>query len=71
MSEVDKDHFPNFQITLEANRWRVGYSPEHDEMFLLKIDSDGLISVYRKGGLDSQGFEEFMDFSKAELLGEL
>lgn len=60
-----------YTMTIEPNRWRVGYSPEHDEMFLLKIDSDGLISVYRKGGLDSQGFDEFMDFSKAELLGEL
>lgn len=54
-----------------ATKWFVGYHPEHDEIFLYSIDSDQMVSVFRKGGLDSMGFYEYMDFSAAELLGEL
>lgn len=51
--------------------WFVGYHRELDELFLYKIDHEQIVSVFRNGGIDSVGFYEFMDFSTAELLGEL
>jgi hypothetical protein len=61
-----------YQVSFSVNpKWFVGYSPEHDEMFLYTIDAEGIVSVFRKGGLDSMGFYEFMNFNEAELLGEL
>jgi hypothetical protein len=61
-----------YEVSVQPRfKWHVGYHPEHDEMFLYKIDADQVISIFRKGGLDSMGFYEFMDFSQAELLGEL
>ena len=60
-----------YSISIEPNRWRVGYHPERDEMFLYYIGPDEIISVFGRYGLDSMGFVEFFDFSKAELLGEL
>jgi hypothetical protein len=62
----------NYHIGLSVRpHWYVGYHPEKDEMFIYKIDDDQLVHVFCRGGLDSIGFYEFMDFSKAELLGEL
>ncbi len=61
-----------YNISIPVNpHWHVGYLAEMDEIFIYKIDTDQLVHVFQKGGLDSIGFYEFMDFSKAELLGEL
>lgn len=60
-----------YSIGFNMYRWNVGYHLEMDEIFIYRIDSDGLVWVFRRNGLDAIGFEEFMDFSKAEMLGEL
>jgi hypothetical protein len=52
-------------------KWFVGYAIEHDEMFLYAIDTDQVVSIFTKGGLDAMCFYEFINFNKAELLGEL
>ena len=62
---------PTYQIGFQMYRWHVGYHIEFDEIFIYRVDSDQLVWTFRKGGIDSVGFEEFMDFSKTELLGEL
>lgn len=58
------------KMTIRSN-WIVGYHPEMDEIFIYYVDHDDLCFVFRKGGLDVIGFSEFMDFSKAEILGDL
>lgn len=60
---------PSYSLNIRV--WMVGYHPEFDEMFVYFVDQDELCHVFRKGGLDSIGFCEFMNFSKAEILGEL
>lgn len=59
----------DYKVTVST--WYIGYHIEHDEMFLYKIDSEQLVHVFRRGGLDSIGFYEFMNFSEAIELGEL
>lgn len=58
------------KMTMKSN-WIVGYHPKKNEMFLYFVDQDDLCWVFRKGGLDSLGFAEFMSFEDAEILGEL
>lgn len=61
-----------YQVTMQMrSSWMVGYHPEHDEMFLYFVDQDDLCWVFRRGGLDSLGFAEFMNFESVEILGEL
>jgi hypothetical protein len=60
-----------WRTILVQSSWIVGYHPEHDEIFMYCIDQDDICRVFRNGGLDSMGFFEFMNFNKAEILGEL
>jgi hypothetical protein len=63
---------PQYKVTMQMrSSWFVGYHREHDEMFLYFIDQDELFWIFHKGGLDAIGFYEFINFSSAELLGEL
>lgn len=65
MSEI------TYNMNLSRFIWQVWYVPKFDEIILFKVDSDDVCTVFRKGGVDSVGFLEFMDFSKAEFLGDL
>lgn len=68
---MDDKFFPyEIKMSMRSN-WIVGYAPEQDEVFLYFVDQDELCHVFRRGGLDVIGFAEFMDFSKAEILGKL
>lgn len=71
MSGTTCDQQATYTIGFQMYRWHVGYLAEMDELFLYRIDSDNLVWCFRRGGLDSIGFYEFMNFEKAELLGEL
>lgn len=51
--------------------WLVGYHPKHDELFLYRIDSDGLVTVVVDGKAVQTFFIELMDQSEFEVLGEL
>jgi hypothetical protein len=48
-----------YEITFKT-QYRAGYQPIFDEIFLYTVTGDGLISVFRRGRLDSMFFEEFM-----------
>lgn len=64
----------NYRVSLvvaQPNGWQVGYHPEHDEMFLYKIDYDFIITVMRKSGLDVMGFAEFAGLDDVVKLGFL
>ncbi len=61
-----------YQIGFQVRpKWFVGWHIEKEELFLFTINDDGLVGVYRRGGLDSLGFVEFMNFDDVEVLGEL
>ena len=63
---------PTLKVSVRAiTEWQVGYHPVHDELFLWFTDQDDLVWVFRKGGLDSMGFWEFMNLDAAVQLGEL
>lgn len=70
--DVSIGHTHAYEVTMQMrSSWMVGYSPEHDEMFLYFVDQDDLIWIFRQGGLDAMGFAEFMNMDKAVILGEL
>jgi hypothetical protein len=51
----------NYNINMTINSpWRVSYQYELDEIFLFRIDSDDLVSVFRNGRLDAMFFAEFL-----------
>lgn len=61
-----------YQVTMSMRSgWIAGYHPEKDEMFLYFVDQDDLCWVFTRGGIDSIGFAEFMNFEAAEILGPL
>jgi len=64
--------YQEYKVTMQMRSpWVVGYHPEHDEIFMYFVDQDDLCWVFRKGGLDSLAFSEFMNFDSAIILGEL
>ena len=62
-----------FEMTYNifVNTWLVGYQPELDEIFLYRVDHDGLVWAFHKGLLDVVGFAEFLKPEKFIELGEL
>jgi hypothetical protein len=54
-----KDESMKYRITFQGP-YLVGYQLQFDEIFLYTVTGDGLISVFRRGRLDSMFFEEFM-----------
>ena len=59
-----------YRIRFESN-YRVAYHCSLDEIFLFTVDGEGLISVFRRGRLDSMFFEEFMSDAPWIELGDL
>lgn len=57
--------------TILASKYRVGYHPEKDELFLYTVSEDGLCTVFVRGQLDAMFFEEFMSDAEWFDLGEL
>ena len=55
----------------EKPKYIIGYHQLLDELFLFNIDSDGIVSVFRQGKLDSMFFEEFTSSAPWISLGEL
>ena len=39
--------------TILASKYRVGYHPEKDELFLYTVSEDGLCTVFVRGQLDA------------------
>lgn len=56
--------------TILASKYRVGYHPEKDELFLYTVSEDGLCTVFDRGQLDAMFFEEFMSDAEWFDLGE-
>lgn len=57
--------------TILASKYRVGYHPEKDELFLYTVSEDVLCTVFVRGQLDAMFFEEFMSDEEWFDLGEL
>jgi len=54
-----------------GRRWKVGYHPEKNEIFLFFKDEDGLFWAFRRGILDAVGFSEFVKTDHFVILGDL
>ena len=51
--------------------WQVGYHEKINELFLYRVDDDGLTTVVRGGRVDSIFFEEFTQNNNWICLGWL
>lgn len=72
MTDKPKSEMETYKVTMTMQSpWIVGYHPEKDEIFMYFVDQDDVCWVFWRGGLDSAGFSEFMNFSGVVILGEL